>query len=239
LVAKGKFKQAEEILKQSSKKKLELKGNVSLVGVGPGDSGLLTLRGLQLMQQADVVLYDCLISEEILELIRRDADKICVGKCSGKHLVSQQEINFLLINLAKQGKRVVRLKGGDPFIFGRGGEELQQIAKAGILFQVVPGITAASGVTAYAGIPLTHREYSQGVTFITGHSHKNNVMNWKIFAYKYHTLVIYMGIENAKKIGDKLIMHGRSVQTPVAIISRGTCKDHQVRIGTLEQTKKK
>ncbi|AEW44338.1 uroporphyrin-III C-methyltransferase [Serratia symbiotica str. 'Cinara cedri'] len=211
-------------------------GEVSLVGAGPGNVGLLTLRGLQLIQQADVVLYDHLVSDDILDLVRRDAERICVGKRTGAHLVIQEEINHLLLDFAQQGKRVVRLKGGDPFIFGRGGEELQMVAEAGISFQVVPGITAAVGVAAYAGIPLTHRDYAQSVTFITGHCRfGGNSIDWASIARSWQTLAIYMGTMNAADISRCLIAHGRDSTTPVAVISRGTCTDQQVYTGKLYQ----
>lgn len=236
LVAQRRLKQAEQVLEQELSAGPEHGGEVALVGAGPGDSGLLTLRGLQLMQQADVVLYDYLISEEVLELVRRDADKICVGKRAGKQSMLQQEINRLLVTLAQQGKKVVRLKGGDPFIFGRGGEELQIVAAAGIPFQVVPGITAAVGATAYAGIPLTHREYAQSITFVTGHLHDGaDALDWQALARGHQTLVIYMGMIKAAEISSQLIRHGQSTQTLVAIISRGTRGDQRVLTGTLEE----
>ncbi|QKJ88432.1 uroporphyrinogen-III C-methyltransferase [Paramixta manurensis] len=209
-------------------------GEIILVGAGPGDSGLLTLRGLQVMQQADVVLYDHLVSEEILELARRDADKICVGKRAGAHSVAQEETNQLLVSLAAKGKRVVRLKGGDPFIFGRGGEELQAAAAAGIPFQVVPGVTAAAGATAYAGIPLTHRDYAQSVLFITGHCRTDGAgIDWPSLARARQTLAIYMGTVKAAEISRELIAHGRGADTPVAVIGRGTRQDQQVLTGSL------
>ncbi|UVK78755.1 MAG: siroheme synthase [Sodalis sp. Ffu] len=237
LVAQERFEQAELTLEDSLiNSGQEQQGNVALVGAGPGDSGLLTLRGLQFMQQADVVLYDYLVSPEVLELGRRDAARICVGKRAGDHSIQQEQINHLLVTLAQQGKKVVRLKGGDPFIFGRGGEELQHVAAAGISFQVVPGITAASGVTAYAGIPLTHREHAQSITFITGHLRSGgNTLDWQALACGHQTLVIYMGVVNAAHISSQLIAYGRAAQTPVAIISRGTRRDQRVLIGTLEK----
>ncbi|HGM6860252.1 TPA: siroheme synthase CysG [Serratia rubidaea] len=211
-------------------------GEIALVGAGPGDVGLLTLRGLQVMQQADVVLYDHLVSDQILDLVRRDAERICVGKRAGAHLVIQEETNRLLVELAQQGKRVVRLKGGDPFIFGRGGEELQVAAAAGIPFQVVPGVTAAAGATAYAGIPLTHRDHAQSVTFITGHCRPDgDGLDWADLARARQTLAIYMGTMKAADISQRLIAHGREAQTPVAVISRGTRADQQVLTGTLQQ----
>lgn len=233
--AQGCIDKAEKLLyKVLNKINKEKKyGEVALVGAGPGDSGLLTLRGLQLMQQADVVLYDSLVSTEILDLIRRDAISICVGKRVGKHLISQDKINRLLVTLAKEGKRVVRLKGGDPFIFGRGGEELEELVDADIPFQVVPGITAAVGAAAYAGIPLTHRDYAHSVTFITGHICKNSPIDWKNLAICSQTLVIYMGIIKAEEIGNNLLLHGRTPQTPVAVISCGTCGNQKVLIGNL------
>lgn len=210
-------------------------GDVALVGAGPGDSGLMTLLGLQLMQQADVVLYDYLVSQEILYLARSNADRVCVGKRAGERSMQQAEINRLLISLAQQGKNVVRLKGGDPFIFGRGGEELQDVAAAGIQFQVVPGITAA-GASAYAGIPLTHREHAQSVTFITGHlRYGSDVLDWQALARGHQTLAIYMGVMKAAEIRRKLVSYGRAPQTPVAVISRGTLNDQHVITGTLSQ----
>lgn len=210
-------------------------GEIILVGAGPGDSGLLTLRGLQVMQLADVVLYDHLVSEEVLDLVRRDADRICVGKRASAHLLPQDEINQLMVQLAQKGKRVVRLKGGDPFIFGRGGEELQAAQQAGIPFQVVPGVTAAAGATAYAGIPLTHRDYAQSVLFITGHCRPDSDdIDWPSMARARQTLAIYMGAMKAAEISRQLILHGRAASTPVAVIGRGTRSDQQVLTGTLE-----
>jgi uroporphyrin-III C-methyltransferase/precorrin-2 dehydrogenase/sirohydrochlorin ferrochelatase len=212
------------------------RGEIILVGAGPGDAGLLTLRALQVMQQADVVLYDHLVSEEILDLVRRDADRLCVGKRAGAHSVAQEETNRLLVSLAAQGKRVVRLKGGDPFIFGRGGEELQAAQEAGIPFQVVPGVTAASGATAYAGIPLTHRDYAQSVLFITGHCRADgDDIDWPALARTRQTLAIYMGTVKAAEIAAELIAHGRAATTPVAVIGRGTRQDQQVLTGTLAE----
>lgn len=240
LVANGQTAQAERQLEQDLHRFAAgdegALGEIALVGAGPGDVGLLTLRGLQVMQQADVVLYDHLVSGEILDLVRRDAERICVGKRAGAHSVIQEETNRLLVELAQQGKRVVRLKGGDPFIFGRGGEELQVAAAAGIPFQVVPGVTAAAGATAYAGIPLTHRDHAQSVTFITGHCRPDgDGLDWADLARARQTLAIYMGTMKAADISQRLIAHGRDASTPVAVISRGTRADQQVQIGTLEQ----
>jgi uroporphyrin-III C-methyltransferase/precorrin-2 dehydrogenase/sirohydrochlorin ferrochelatase len=240
LVANGQTAQAERQLEQDLHRFAAgdegAQGEIALVGAGPGDVGLLTLRGLQVMQQADVVLYDHLVSGEILDLVRRDAERICVGKRAGAHSVIQEETNRLLVELAQQGKRVVRLKGGDPFIFGRGGEELQVAAAAGIPFQVVPGVTAAAGATAYAGIPLTHRDHAQSVTFITGHCRPDgDGLDWADLARARQTLAIYMGTMKAADISQRLIAHGRAADTPVAVISRGTRADQQVQIGTLDQ----
>ncbi|HID9896084.1 TPA: siroheme synthase CysG [Serratia marcescens] len=240
LVANGQTAQAERQLEQDLHRFAAgdegAQGEIALVGAGPGDVGLLTLRGLQVMQQADVVLYDHLVSGEILDLVRRDAERICVGKRAGAHSVIQEETNRLLVELAQQGKRVVRLKGGDPFIFGRGGEELQVAAAAGIPFQVVPGVTAAAGATAYAGIPLTHRDHAQSVTFITGHCRPDgDGLDWADLARARQTLAIYMGTMKAADISQRLIAHGRDAASPVAVISRGTRADQQVQIGTLEQ----
>ncbi|NIF23268.1 siroheme synthase CysG [Candidatus Pantoea multigeneris] len=235
-MAAGNVTAARETLDRELTTEENRQGEVILVGAGPGDSGLLTLRGLQVMQLADVVLYDHLVSDEVLELVRRDADRICVGKRAGAHSVSQEETNQLLVKLALEGKRVVRLKGGDPFIFGRGGEELQAARAAGIPFQVVPGITAASGATAYAGIPLTHRDYAQSALFITGHLRSDSAgIDWPSLARARQTLAIYMGTVKAAEISAGLIQHGRDPQTPVAVIGRGTRQDQQVLTGTLEQ----
>lgn len=236
LISRGQLAQAEDELQQSLDGQGSTLGEIALVGAGPGDPGLLTLRGLQVIQQADVVLYDHLVSPEVLDLVRRDAERICVGKRAGAHSVAQEETNQLLVTLAQKGKRVVRLKGGDPFIFGRGGEELQVAAQAGIPFQVVPGVTAAAGATAYAGIPLTHRDHTQSVTFITGHCRGDgDDLDWQALARGRQTLVIYMGTVKAAEISQHLMTHGRASTTPVAVISRGTRADQQVRIGTLAE----
>jgi len=239
LVASGQAQQAEQVLAEQLTVQADSAppaGEIALVGAGPGDPGLLTLRGLQIMQQADVVLYDHLVSAPVLDLVRRDADRICVGKRAGAHSVIQEETNQLMVELAQQGKRVVRLKGGDPFIFGRGGEELQVAVAAGIPFQVVPGITAAAGATAYAGIPLTHRDHAQSVTFITGHNRGGDAgLDWADLARSRQTLAIYMGALKASDISQQLIAHGRAAETPVAVISRGTLPDQQVFSGSLQQ----
>ncbi|RPD98969.1 uroporphyrinogen-III C-methyltransferase [Candidatus Pantoea deserta] len=234
-MAAGNIEEATRTLQRELQQQPNREGEIILVGAGPGDSGLLTLRGLQVMQLADVVLYDHLVSDEVLDLVRRDADRICVGKRAGAHSVPQEETNRLLVELAQQGKRVVRLKGGDPFIFGRGGEELQAAQEAGIPFQVVPGVTAAAGATAYAGIPLTHRDHAQSVMFITGHCRADgDGIDWPSLARARQTLAIYMGTVKAAEISEGLIRHGRAADTPVAVIGRGTRQDQQVLTGTLE-----
>ena len=230
----GNLEEAKRTLQRELQEEPNREGEIILVGAGPGDSGLLTLRGLQVIQLADVVLYDHLVSDEVLDLVRRDADRICVGKRAGAHSVAQEETNRLLVELARKGKRVVRLKGGDPFIFGRGGEELQAAQAAGIPFQVVPGVTAAAGATAYAGIPLTHRDYAQSVLFITGHCRADgDDIDWPSLARARQTLAIYMGTVKAAEISEGLIRHGRDAGTPVAVIGRGTRQDQQVLTGTL------
>ncbi|MBY4675458.1 siroheme synthase CysG [Marinobacterium arenosum] len=209
-------------------------GEVYLVGAGPGDPELLTFKALRLMQQADVVFYDRLVSQEILELCRRDADLVYVGKARDKHSVPQQGINQLLVEHAKLGKRVVRLKGGDPFIFGRGGEELEELKQHNIPFQVVPGITAASACSTYAGIPLTHRGYAQSVKFITGQlKNRTADLNFAELIHPNQTLVFYMGLHTLDHLSKQLIAHGKPATTPVAIVSRGTRADQQVLTGSL------
>jgi uroporphyrin-III C-methyltransferase/precorrin-2 dehydrogenase/sirohydrochlorin ferrochelatase len=209
-------------------------GEVTLVGAGPGDPELLTLKALRALQDADVILHDRLVPDAVLELARRDATRICVGKAAGNVGTTQDEINALLIEHAQQGRRVVRLKGGDPFVFGRGGEELQALAKAQINFSVIPGITAALGSAAYAGIPLTHRDYAHSVSFVTGHGQNDGLEpDWRALAKHGTTAVFYMGLARLDHIVEKLLQHGAPGTRPAGVIAQGTTADQRVVTGTL------
>ncbi|MEI6708147.1 MAG: siroheme synthase CysG [Methylococcales bacterium] len=236
LIFSGNDEQAEQQLQQqlSNQENIPPVGEVYLIGAGPGAADLLTFRALRLLQQADVVVYDHLVSPEIIDLARRDSEKIYVGKQRKNHTLPQESINILLADLAKAGKRVARLKGGDPFIFGRGGEEIETLMQQGIAFQVVPGITAASGCAAYAGIPLTHRDHAQSCTFVTGHLKDDSIhLNWTQLAAPQQTIVIYMGLVGLEKICQSLIAHGSPENLPCALVQQGTTHNQRVIIGTL------
>ena len=208
-------------------------GEVTLVGAGPGDPELLTLKALRALQDADLILHDRLVPQSILDLARRDAARISVGKAAGCVGSTQAEINSLLIEHARQGKRVVRLKGGDPFIFGRGGEELEALAQARINFSVVPGVTAAAGCAAYAGIPLTHRNHAHSVTFVTAHTGDGREPDWRALAAPGTTAVFYMGLARVQRIAEKLMEHGAAASLPAAIVAQGTLQNQRVIAATL------
>ncbi len=231
----GNEKKAEKLLREKIAEKSAKQGEVYLIGVGPGDPDLLSFRALRLIHQADVVLYDRLVAPEIVELCSPDSEKIYVGKQRSNHAKTQDEINQLLVDYGLKGKKVARLKGGDPFIFGRGGEEVQEIEKYGLPIQVVPGITAASGCSSYAGIPLTHRDYAQSVRFVTAHlkAEEKGEIPWHELTGPNQTLVFYMGLTSLAMICDKLTTHGLPGDTPIALIEKGTMADQKVYTGDL------
>ncbi|PKO61980.1 MAG: uroporphyrinogen-III C-methyltransferase [Betaproteobacteria bacterium HGW-Betaproteobacteria-18] len=209
-------------------------GRVYLVGAGPGDPELLTLRAVRLLQQADVIVYDHLVSPGVLDFVSPTAERIYAGKRRNEHTMRQEQINLLLVKLASEGKQVVRLKGGDPFIFGRGGEELQELAKHGIAFEVVPGVTAASGVASYAGIPLTHRDYAQSCIFVTGHLKDGTAdLDWPSLIRLHQTVVIYMGLGGLAEICHQMMVHGASPALPIALVQDGSIASQKVVVGTL------
>ncbi len=223
--------EAEAVLQSG----ISTQGEVYLVGAGPGDPELLTFKALRLMQQADVIVYDRLVSPSVLDMCRRDAERIYVGKARQDHALPQEQINDLLARLASEGKRVCRLKGGDPFIFGRGGEEIEHLARHGLAFQVVPGITAANGCAAYAGIPLTHRDHAQSVRFLTGHLRDGSVdLPWPELIHEKQTLVIYMALVGLPEICQRLVAHGMRPSMPIALVAQGTQPGQKVVTGTLE-----
>jgi len=241
-VLAGQEQAARDLLNDllSDAPQVKSQGEVFLVGGGPGDPDLLTFRALRLMQQCDVCVYDKLVSPEVMELVRRDAELIYVGKARDQHTMPQEQINELLARLALEGKRVLRLKGGDPFIFGRGGEEIETLMARGVPFQVVPGITAANGVSSYAGIPLTHRDYAQACLFITGHLKDGSIdLDWDAIIRKNQTVVIYMGLIGLAEICKQLILRGVSATMPIAVVQQGTTPRQHVVTGTLKDISEK
>ncbi len=234
----GQDKQAIEHLQRAldnAEQAPEPQGEVYLVGAGPGDPDLLTFRALRLMQQADIVFFDRLVAPALVDLVRRDADRVYVGKQSDQHTVPQDQINELLVRHARDGKRVLRLKGGDPFIFGRGGEEIERLCESNIPFQVVPGITAAAGASSYAGIPLTHRDHAHTCIFVTGHMKDGKLdLNWEALVKPRQTIAIYMGVKALQVLCKQLVKHGMDPATPVAVIQKATFQDQKTFIGTLD-----
>jgi len=226
--------QSNHPLKANVKHLVPEGGRVYLVGAGPGDPELLTLRALRLLQKADVIVYDNLVSPTVLELVAPSAERIFAGKRRNEHTLRQEQINSLIVRLAKEGKQVVRLKGGDPFIFGRGGEEMQALAAAGVAFEVVPGVTAASGVSSYAGIPLTHRDYAQTCLFVTGHLKNGTAeLDWPSLVRLNQTVVIYMGLTGLPEICRQMMAHGASPELPIAVVQDGSLPTQKVVTGTL------
>ena len=210
-------------------------GKVWLVGAGPGDPDLLTVKALRVIQQADIILFDNLVSQDIRDLFPKTTPAFYVGKIKDAHSIPQDELNELLVEKAQQGLNVCRIKGGDSFVFGRGGEEMLRAKEAGIQVELVPGITAAAGCTSYAGIPLTHRGVSQGCTFVTGHAEKQLGVNWQSLAQLNHTLVFYMGLSKAQMISDRLIESGMNPDTPAALIENGCCPDQRLIRGSVNE----
>ncbi len=237
-VFSGKQEEAAQLLERALRQwnHVEKKGEVYLIGAGPGDPDLLTLRAFRLIQQAEVVVYDRLVSDGILALLKDDVTKIYVGKQRSDHSVPQEGINQLLVDYALQGKRIARLKGGDPFVFGRGGEEIETLAEQQIPFQVVPGITAANGCSSYAGIPLTHRDYAQSVQFITGQQKEGKVdLPWDDYVREDKTLVFYMGLNSRQYICEQLMVHGVRPDMPVALVEKGTTQEQRVFVSSVSQ----